>query len=87
MVRTNGMLNSNFLMTRFNSNKYSNSSKVNGNYVAVPLKSDLTPPLISSALDKLIKGKERVVWHKEGVFKERSIQAIAREKGIRFVED
>ena len=74
-------------MTRFKPNKYLKSEKVNGNYVAVPLTSKWSTSENRSGLDQLTKGKEKVLWHKEGIFKESSIQAIAREMGIRFVED
>tara|TARA_B100001094_G_C17763232_1_gene591417 strand:+ start:383 stop:628 length:246 start_codon:yes stop_codon:yes gene_type:complete len=76
-----------FLMTRQKLNKYSNSSKVNGNYVAVPLTSELTTSQISSDLDQLTKGKEKVLWHTIGLFEKSFVQAVAREMGIRFVED
>ena len=76
-----------FLMPRLKQNKYLKSEKVNGKFVAVPLTSKWSTSDISSDLDKLTKGKEKVLWHKEGFFKERSIQAIAREMGMRFVED
>jgi len=72
-----------FLMTRQKLNKYSNSSKVNGNYVAVPLTSELTTSQISSDLDQLTKGKEKVLWYKMGLFEESFVHAVAREKGIR----
>ena len=81
------MLTLYFLMTRNKPNKYSNSSKVNGNYVAVPLTSELSTTQISSDLDQLIKGKEKVLWHTIGLFEKSFVQAVAREKGIRFVED
>ncbi len=74
-------------MTRQKLNKYSNSSKVNGNYVAVPLTSELTTSQISSDLDQLTKGKEKVLWHTIGLFEKSFVQAVAREMGIRFVED
>ena len=74
-------------MTRNKPNKYSNSSKVNGNYVAVPLTSELSTTQISSDLDQLTKGKEKVLWHTIGLFEKSFVQAIAREMGIRFVED
>ena len=74
-------------MTRFNKNKYAKNSKINGNYVAVPLTSELTTSQISSDLDQLTKGKEKVLWHTIGLFEKSFVQAVAREKGIRFVED
>ena len=76
-----------FLMPRNKQNKYSNSSKVNGNYVSVPLTSKLSTSQISSDLGRLTKGKENVIWHKMGSLKESYVQAVAREMGIRFVED
>ena len=81
------MLTLYFLMTRQKPNKYSNSSKVNGNYVSVPLTSELSTTQISSDLDQLTKGKEKVLWHTIGLFEKSFVQAVAREKGIRFVED
>ena len=74
-------------MPRNKQNKYSNSSKVNGNYVSVPLTSELSTSQISSDLDQLTKGKEKVLWHKIGLFQESCVQAVAKEMGIRFVED
>ena len=74
-------------MPRLKQNKYLKSEKVNGKFFAVPLTAKWSTSDISSDLDKLTKGKEKVLWHKQGFFKERSIQAIAREMGIRFVED
>ena len=74
-------------MPRIKQNKYSKSSKVNGNYVAVPLTSELTTSQISSDLDQLTKGKEKVLWHTIGLFEKSFVQAVAREMGIRFVED
>ena len=69
-------------MTRFKQNKLSKSSKVNGNYVAVPLKSDLTPSQVNSDLDRLTKGKEALVWEKIGLLEDRFVQAVCKEKGI-----
>ena len=74
-------------MPRIKQNKYSKSSKVNGNYVAVPLTSELTTSQISSDLDQLTKGKEKVLWHTIGLFEKSFVQAVAKEMGIRFVED
>tara|TARA_B100000475_G_C14715956_1_gene195369 strand:+ start:252 stop:497 length:246 start_codon:yes stop_codon:yes gene_type:complete len=76
-----------FLMPRLKQNKYLKSEKVNGKFFAVPLTAKWSTSEINSYLDQLTKGKEKVLWHKQGFFKERSIQAIAREMGIRFVED
>ena len=45
-------------MTRFKQNKFYKSSKINGNYVAVPLNSDKTTSQIDQGLDQLTKGKE-----------------------------
>ena len=76
-----------FLMPRNKQNKYSNSSKVNGNYVSVPLSSELSTTQISTDLGRLIKGKKNVIWHRMGLFEESCVQAVAREMGILFVED
>ena len=69
-------------MTRFKQNKFSKSSKVHGNYVAVPFGSDLTPAQIHSDLDRLTKGKEALVWEKIGLLEDRCVQAVCKEKGI-----
>ena len=68
-------------------NKYSKSTKVNGNYVAVPLTSELSTWQISSDLIQLTKGKEKVLWHKMGLFEGSFVLAVAREMGIPFVEN
>ena len=81
------MLTLYFLMTRQKPNKYSNCSKVNGNYVSVPLTSELSTTQISSDLGRLIKGKKNVIWHKIGLFEKSCVQAVAKEMGILFVED
>ena len=86
MVRTNGMLNSILLMTRFKRNKFSNSSKINGNFVATPLSCDVTTSQVSSGLDRLIKSK-KVRYEKDGLFKHQFIRAVAKEKGILFIDD
>ena len=41
-------------MTRFKQNKFYNSSKINGNYVAVPLNSDKTTSQIDQGLESLV---------------------------------
>ena len=69
-------------MTRFNKNKYAKSSKINGNYVAVPLNSDKTISQIDQGLDQLTKGKDDIRWERTGLLEVSFIQAIAKEKGI-----
>ena len=69
-------------MTRFNKNKYAKSSKINGNYVAVPLNSDKTISQIDQGLDQLTKGKDDIRWERIGLFEDPFIQAVAKEKGI-----
>ena len=76
-----------FLMPRNKQNKYSNSSKVNGNNVSVPLTSELSTSQISSDLAQLTKGRKNVTWHRIGLLEESCVQAVAKEMGIRFVED
>ena len=69
-------------MTRFNKNKYAKSSKINGNYVAVPLNSDKTISQIDQGLDQLTKGKDDIRWERTGLLEDPFIQAVAKEKGI-----
>ena len=72
-----------FFMPLIKRNKYSKSTKVNGNYAAVPMTSELSTWQISSDLIQLTKGKEKVLWQKMGLFEEIFVDAIARKKGIR----
>tara|TARA_Y100001968_G_C18686090_1_gene404708 strand:+ start:214 stop:432 length:219 start_codon:yes stop_codon:yes gene_type:complete len=69
-------------MRRFNKNKYAKSSKINGNYVSVPLSSDKTISQIDQGLDQLTKGKDDIRWERSGLLEVSFIQAIAKEKGI-----
>ena len=69
-------------MTRFKQNKFYKSSKINGNYVAVPLSSDKTTSQIDQGLDQLTKGKEALRWERIGLLEDRFVQAVAKEKGI-----
>ena len=69
-------------MTRFNKNKYAKNSKINGNYVAVPLNSDKTISQIDQGLDQLTKGKDDIRWERIGLLEDPFIQAVAKEKGI-----
>ena len=69
-------------MTRFNKNKYAKNSKINGNYVAVPLNSDKTISQIDQGLDQLTKGKDDICWERTGLLEDPFIQAVAKEKGI-----
>ena len=69
-------------MTRFKQNKFYKSSKINGNYVAVPLSSDITTSQIDQGLDQLMKGKEALRWERIGLLEDRFVQAVAKEKGI-----
>ena len=69
-------------MTRFNKNKYAKNSKINGNYVAVPLNSDKTISQIDQGLDQLTKGKDDIRWERTGLLEDTFIQAVAKEKGI-----
>ena len=66
--------------------KFSNSSKINGNFVATPLSCDVTTSQVSSGLDRLIKSK-KVRYEKDGLFKHQFIRAVAKEKGILFIDD
>ena len=69
-------------MTRFKQNKFYKSSKINGNYVAVPLSSDKTTSQIDQGLDQLTKGKEALRWEMIGLLEDRFVQAVAKENGI-----
>ena len=69
-------------MTRFKQNKFYKSSKINSNYVAVPLSSDKTISQIDQGLDQLTKGKEALRWERIGLLEDRFVQAVAKEKGI-----
>ena len=69
-------------MRRFNKNKYAKSSKINGNYVAVPLNSDKTISQIDQGLDQLTKEKDDIRWERTGLLEDPFIQAVAKEKGI-----
>ena len=69
-------------MTRLNQNKFYKSSKINGNYVVLPLNSDKTTFQIDQSLDQLSKGKEALRWEKIGLLEDRFVQAVAKEKGI-----
>ena len=69
-------------MTRFKQNKFYKSSKINGNYVAVPLSSDKTTSQIDQGLDQLTKGNEALRWERIGLLEDRFVQAVAKEKGI-----
>tara|TARA_Y100001968_G_C19212528_1_gene645493 strand:- start:344 stop:565 length:222 start_codon:yes stop_codon:yes gene_type:complete len=66
----------------FKKNKFYNSSKINGNYVAVPLNSAKTTSQIDQALDQLTKGKEVLRWERIVLLEDRFVQAVTKEKGI-----
>ena len=61
-------------MTRFKQNKFYKSSKINGNYVAVPLSSDKTTSQIDQGLDQLTKGKEALRWERIGLLEDCWVQ-------------
>ena len=65
-------------MTRFKQNKFYKSSKINGNYVAVPLSSDKTTSQIDQGLDQLTKGKEALRWERIGLLEDSFVQAVAK---------
>ena len=69
-------------MTRFKQNKFYKSSKINGNYVAVPLSSDKTTSQIDQGLDQLTKGKEALRWERIGLLEDRFVQSVVKEKGM-----
>ena len=69
-------------MTRFKQHKFYKSSKINCNYVAVPLSSDKTTSQIDQGLDQLTKGKEALRWERIGLLEDRFVQAVEKEKRI-----
>ena len=69
-------------MIRFKQNKCSKSTKINGNYVSVPLYSKKTSYQINQGPDKLAKGKEALRWEKIGLLEDLFVQAVSKEKGI-----
>jgi len=71
-------------MTRFKQNKFYNSSKINGNYVALPLRSITTTSQIDQGLDQLTKGKEALRWEMIRLLEDSFVQAVAKEKGIQL---
>ena len=69
-------------MTRFKKNNFYNSSKINGNYVAVPLNSDEITSQVDQDLDQLTKGKEALRWERIGLLEDPFVQEVTKEKGI-----
>ena len=69
-------------MTRFKQNKFYKSSRINGNYVVVPLSPDIKTSQINQGLEQLTKGKEALRWEKIGLLEDRFVQAVSKEKGI-----
>ena len=76
------MLISYLLHDSFKKNKFYKSSKINGNYVAVPLSSDKTISQIDQGLDQLTKGKEALRLERIGLLEDSFVQAVEKEKGI-----
>ena len=69
-------------MTRFKQSKFYKSSRINGNYVVVPLRSDITTSQIDQGLEQLTKGKEALRREKICLLEDRFVQAVSKEKGI-----
>ena len=67
-------------MTRFKPNKFSNSSKINGNYVDLPNFSAKSKFQVDLGLDQLPKAKEALRWERIGLLEDIYVQAVAKRK-------
>ena len=68
-------------MTR-KQNRYANRSQINGIQVAVPFASGQSASQIAKDLDRLIRERDDI--DREAVNWPKSVQAVARAKGIPF---